>query len=130
MHTSAFKTCRIHHNHNGDYGGDVIITNEDSTSHAIGTKASVKIDFKDVIATYIRYRERPETVVFLDKESNITVSFDDIESFVELVLIDRCVEKIETLTDIKELKQIARILGVKTNPDIVKEQKCPCCVGT
>jgi hypothetical protein len=106
MHTSAFKTCRIHHN--GDYDGDNIITNEDSTSKPIGTKVSVKIDFKDIVALYILYQDkRPKSVIFFDKESKITVSF----------------------ADIKKLKQIARILKVKTVPDVVKERKCPFCVG-
>jgi hypothetical protein len=98
MHTSAFKTCRIHHN--GDYDGDNIITNEDSTSKPIGTKVSVKIDFKDIVALYILYQDkRPKSVIFFDKESKITVSFADVESFVMGALMDRCVEKLEELTD-------------------------------
>lgn len=129
MHTSALKTCRIHHN--GDYDGDIIITNNDSTSKPLFPIATVDgLDFKDVLRMYLTKRAiNPKTVTFKGRGSVIKVSFEDVKSFVSCMLMDRCIAKLEDTTDMNKLLQIARILKVKTNPDILKERKCPHCVG-
>jgi hypothetical protein len=134
MHTSAFNTCRIHHN--GDYDGDIYITNEDSTSKPIGEKTTVELDFKDAVKCYRDNRKKnPKTVVFKGrsdegKKSEITVAFKDIVSFVSCVLEDRCMAKIESGNlKMGQLIGLARVLKVKINPDILKEEDCPFCVG-
>jgi hypothetical protein len=129
MHTSAFKTCRIHHN--GDYDGDIIVTNEDSTSEPIGKKVTVEgFQFEAILSIYLQNRNKKlRTIVIGVGLSKIEVAFKDIEAFVSCMLADRCIGKLEGCSGIDTLIKIARILKVKTHPDILKEEDCPFCVG-
>ena len=122
-HTSAFETCRIHHN--GGYDGDVTITNEDSTSRPIGPKATIRSTSQKLMKqAVICYRNGPGmkevTIVGIDenRESNykgkITVESADIMAYASCVLEDRITRKMENSLEYEDMVEVAKSLGIPT----------------
>lgn len=124
MHTSAYRSCRIHHN--SGFDGDVTITNEDSTSIPIGKKASISYSTEGLISAFkIHQRSmsgmdsRHKTVIIESNlkegyDSEIEITFIDIQSFVEDVLTSKIEEELESSEiPYKDLEKIAHILKIK-----------------
>jgi hypothetical protein len=119
MHTSAFDSCRIHHN--GGYDGDIFITNKDSTSKPVGELSDIKftceklINFYHCLSPVEREKGRKVTIIG-DKEENygdkITILAEDIESFMACRLIDIIQEKINSLES-KEIFELAQAMGIQ-----------------
>lgn len=60
MHTSAYMSCRIHHN--GGFDGNIYITNKDSTSKPVGEKAEISYTTEKLIDFFQSHRKsKPET---------------------------------------------------------------------
>ena len=115
MHTSAFKSCRIHHD--GDYENEIIITNMDSTSEAIGTPSDIRFtvrklinfqrnlersNFKENCEWITGKRARPNNYTVTikglkgsDCGKEITILQKDIEDFLALRLMSKIEEKLE-----------------------------------
>lgn len=106
MHTSAYKSCRIHHN--GDFNGDIYITNKDSTSKPVGDKAEIAYTTEKLIAFFQAHREskpekawlsnlNPEEEELKEDERQIEILFSDIEKYFEDVLIDKIHEEMNDM---------------------------------
>ncbi len=116
MHTSAFHSCRIHHN--GGYDGNIYITNEDSTSKAIGKKATIKFTCQKLINLYKKVKDQEKvTIKSIPGESDneeITILVVDIDNFIICRLIDKIREKFDDdKTSNETIRKIAGILGIK-----------------
>jgi hypothetical protein len=122
MHTTALESCRIHHN--GDYEGEIIITNKDSTSKAIGTICTIKYITQELVGLQRRlefsYHDqiRPlngqVTLKGIDPEygKEITVLQKDVETFLAIRLVSKIVEKVEQAS-YESLGKIAQELEIK-----------------
>jgi hypothetical protein len=92
MHTSVFESCRIH------YNGDVILTNEDSTSKSISDKSTIEIPIEQLEAAYnISDFGVSQITIFDTKDKNnksITVLKKDVESFLKYRLLDKITNKL------------------------------------
>ena len=121
MHTSAFQTCRIHHN--GGYDGDIYITNMDSTSKPLGSQSDIKYTTKDLCNLYRkmyegkedRDKDYPVTIKGIPEEGygeEITISSLDIKSYVAAYLSDKIQEMLDRTSD-NETLRIAKQLGIQ-----------------
>jgi hypothetical protein len=119
MHTSAYESCRIHHN--GDYWGDIYITNKDSTSKPVREKAEIRYTAEKLVSFFLVKREEKCCSVVLNnidtdpEDKEIVVLFSDIEMFYQDILIDGIKEKIDQLDEVddtKKLEQIAELIGL------------------
>ena len=118
MHTSAYKSCRIHHN--GAYDGDIYITNKDSTSDPVSTKAKIAFTTKGLISLFMKHKySKPKTIVIKgdskeECDSEIKILFMDLRSYVEDILIDQINEKMKDELELpyEKLEQIASILNI------------------
>lgn len=116
MHTSAFQSCRIHHN--GDYEGDIYITNEDSTSQVIGEKATVKFTYRKLVNLYKKSNgARILNIIGNDDNESETKQISILSSDVECLIGDRIIQKINdklsSNSSFKKLNEIAEILNIK-----------------
>jgi hypothetical protein len=120
MHTSAYKSCRIHHN--GDFDGDIYITNKDSTSKPVGEKAEIEYTTEKLIAFFQAHREsklkkvvlsnlNPEGEELKEDEQLIEILFSDIEAYYEDVMIDKIHEGMNDMDcSLDKLEKISKIL--------------------
>jgi hypothetical protein len=117
MHTSAFKSCRIHHN--GGYDGDVIITNQDSTSKPVGAKSEIRTTFVGLVKVYKKASRNPKTlkggriklVDSTNANDTILILFEDLEGFLDCAIIDKISEMSWDLPH-KKLMAVAKILNI------------------
>jgi len=125
-HTSAFETCRIHHN--GGYDGDVTITNEDSTSRPIGPKATIRSTSQKLMKqAVVCSRDRnvkdlkEVTVIGIDEngdgksKTKITVESADILAYASCVLECRITQKIENSLVYEDMVEVAKSLDIPTD---------------
>ena len=112
MHTSAFESCRIHHD--GDFENEIIITNMDSTSKAIGIPSDIKITVRELVNFQRRLEKSPGVTVSIRglKDHEITILQKDIENFLAIRLISKIEEKINNVS-YATLVHIARELGIE-----------------
>lgn len=122
MHTSTFKSCRIHHN--GDISdGYFFITNKDSTSKAIGKKAEIKYQSLAALKKLNLENKKTITLVGLkdvnsysnsysEFDDKITVLVKDIQCFIAADYIDKIKDKLWD-SDNKVVLKIAKLLGIK-----------------
>jgi hypothetical protein len=120
MHTSAYESCRIHHN--GDFDGDIYITNKDSTSKPVGEKAEIAYTTEKLIAFFQAHREsklkkvvlsnlNPEGEELEEDEQLIEILFSDIEKYYEDVLIDKIREEMNDMDcSLDKLEKISKVL--------------------
>lgn len=118
MHTSAYESCRIHHN--GAYDGDIFITNKDSTSTPIEKKAEIRYTSEGLITRFRMHKKMSSQSRTIIIESNtggddpeIEILFTDIQSYVEDVLIDKVKEKFDEECSFEDLEKIADILNIE-----------------
>jgi len=125
MHTTALKSCRIHHH--GDYDGYVFITNMDSTSDWIEPKATIKYTVRKLV----NFQRRLEKIYFMEAwpgkgevilkglkedgyDKKITILAKDIEDFLAIRLMDKIEEKLEDRNiSYSGIVKIAQELGIK-----------------
>ena len=116
MHTSAFKSCRIHHN--SGYEGDIYITNEDSTSIPIGEKATVKFTYRKLVNFYSINTGVNKTLIIKglkedkDKPSSITILSADVRDLITESLIQKISDRINNLNYV-QVTIVANVLGIK-----------------
>jgi hypothetical protein len=130
MHTSVFSTCRIHHN--GDYSGDILITNEDSTSKAICPQTTIGYSTsmmfrrcRDIFKCKNIFGEDAwkGMVVTLKgtpqgkgRKAKIEVLAKDVIDYVNVVLVDRIQAKLDRSYDDREtLVKLAQVLKIPTD---------------
>jgi hypothetical protein len=114
MLTDTFNSCRIHHN--SDYAGDIYITNEDSTSNAIGKKATIKFTCQNLFNLYEKVKAQEViTISGLnddDIDDEITILVEDMKSFTLCRIEYKIRDKLNTISN-ENLLKIADILGIK-----------------
>ena len=116
MHTSAYISCRIHHN--GGYDGDIYITNKDSTSRPVSEKAEIVYSDEHLISFFKAHRKFKPEKIFLTNikpegkdDKRIEVLFSDIEAYVEDVLKDKIQNKMDSIKQSTEtLEEVVKIL--------------------
>lgn len=115
MHTSAFQSCRIHHN--GDYEGNLYITNEDSTSEVIGEKTTVIFTYRKLVNLYKRSNGiRILNITGKGEEESETKQISILSSDVEGLIGDRIIQKINdklsnniSFTNLIKISEILKI---------------------
>lgn len=116
MHTTTFNSCRIHHN--GDYEGEIYISNKGTTEKPIGVIAEISLTVNELKTILKHTKNKPEVTIktLSDKDCDpqITILTSDIELFFHNRLLTKIQEKLET-QDIKfkTMKQIAELLRIK-----------------
>ena len=122
-HTSAFTSCRMHHN--GGYDGDVTITNEDSTSRAIGSKATIRTESSELMKialALIDSKKRTVTVEGVPEDSSdsegnsIIVWVSDVKAFAADALSEKITSKMESgKVTYPQILKMAVSLGIPTD---------------
>jgi hypothetical protein len=120
MHTTELKSCRIHHN--GDYSGEIHITNEDSTSKSIGPKSTVTTTFKKLVDIYIGWARKTDSkrrnIIIVGEQllpgdsPNITILKKDLYDFMSIVLMRRIISKVENMS-LRDIDRLATFLKIK-----------------
>lgn len=118
MHTSALKSCRIHHN--SGYEGIIYITNEDSTSIPIDQFASIQFTYHKLVNCYKHNMGSNNTSVTIrgknenagTKFATITILLKDIETLIQSALLDKIENKLSEATFNNTLT-IANMLNIK-----------------
>jgi hypothetical protein len=125
MHTTEYKSCRIHHN--GDYSDEIYITNKDQTSKPVGSPAVIRSS-TDLMFTYAECgrisrvsAKKKITIPGIAEtgyDEKITVLFEDVKAYVDNVLMDRILTKVEKW-DSKirhdQIIAVAQILKIPTD---------------
>ena len=119
MHTSAFKSVRVHHD--GNYYGECYLTNYDSSSTAIGRKTYIQSDMSVLINLYKKNKiKKPEavkiegiTIGASEKKETITILFSDLKDLMKRLLVNRITQKMEEGVSFDRLERISTILGIK-----------------
>lgn len=124
MHTTALDSCRIHHG--GDFEGDVIITNTDSTSKPIGPLATINFTVRKLINLQRKLEVLNHNAISSTQASvclknrkteeefgnpEIRVLESDVKSFLALRLMSKIEDKLGK-APYESLLKIARDLGV------------------
>jgi hypothetical protein len=117
MHTSAFKSCRFHHN--GGYDGDVIVTNQDSTSKPVGAKSEIRTAFTDLVKIHKKMSKNREVLKTgriklqdrLNSNDTILILFADLEGLIDCAIIDTISDMSWDLPHAK-LMAVAKILNI------------------
>lgn len=124
MHTTALESCRIHHN--GNFEGEIVITNMDSTSDWIEPKVAIKytvrklVNFQRRLEKYFMEARSAKSKVSLrgQKEDGygkrITILEKDIEDFLAIRLMSKIEEKLEKGDfPYSSIVKIAEEMGIK-----------------
>lgn len=125
MHTTALDSCRIHHN--GDFGGEIIITNSDSTSKPVGPLRTIKFTVRKLVNLQRRLERSSHMEVFAhhgkvtlkgnpnpEYDEELTILQKDVEDFLAIRLMDKIEEKMgSTSISYETITYIARGLGIK-----------------
>ena len=125
MHTSAFESCRIHHN--GGFWDDIYITNMDSTSKPLGEESEIAYTTEKLILAYdLLKEEKPKEVVLYNMKPereedgelnrNIMILFSDLEAYIKCIWDNAIREKIdedEGAISIEVYEKIGALLEIK-----------------
>ena len=119
MHTSAFKSVRIHYDNS--FYGECCLTNDDSSSTAVGKKTYIQSDMSTLIYLYKKNKiKNPETVKIegttigaSEKKETITILFSDLKDLMKRLFVERITKKLEEGVSLDRLERIGTILGIK-----------------